>query len=342
MERVFADAQAPGERADFYYCIIRDGGGRPVLATVFTHALMKDDVFAPAVVSEQIEARRASDPLYLSSPTIALGAPITRGRHLFLDRSHPAWAEALRLLVRELERAMQTHGATQMMLRDFVGEEDTQLSAKLYELGFTPAPVPDVSRVEQLDWANRDEYMRRLSARYRRDLRREVLRFEDQFEVVTERPRTTAELGAAYRLYLQVFERSFEMNVFPLPYRFFVEICANPSYDVIRLYRKAQLAEDPQAEPIAVMFSSFDAAQYSALIVGLDYRHVRSLNTYKQILFQTVMRARALGCASLDLAFTAKVVKKKVGAVASPARVYMQILDHFNLSVIDSIARKAG
>ncbi|PRQ08534.1 aminotransferase class I/II-fold pyridoxal phosphate-dependent enzyme [Enhygromyxa salina] len=342
MERVFADANDARERADFYYCIVRDGDGHPVLATVFTHALMKDDLFAPAGVSEQIEARRAADPLYLTSPTISLGAPITRGRHLVLDRAHPAWAEALRLLVRELEDAMQTHGATQMLLRDFVGDEDEELSATLYELGFTPASVPAVSRVEGLDWADRDAYMRRLSSRYRSDLRREVLRFEDQLEVVTSPPRSAAELRACYRLYLEVFERSLEMNVFPLPYRFFAEICANPSYDFIRLYRREDLAEDPGAAPIAVMFSSFDAAQYNALIVGLDYRYVRPLNTYKQILFQTVMRARALGCASLDLAFTASAVKKKVGGVASSARVYMQILDHFNLSVIDSIARKAG
>jgi 7-keto-8-aminopelargonate synthetase-like enzyme/predicted N-acyltransferase len=338
MERSFAAAKQPSERCDFYYCIIRDAAGAPVLATVFTHSLIKDDLFSPADVSAQIEQLRTQDPLYLTSPTISLGAPITRGQHLALDRAHPRWREAVRLLIAELEAAMQTHGATQMLLRDFVGEEDHELSKELYDLGFTPQPVPDVSRVEALDWADRDEYMSRLSSRYRNDLRREVLRFEHEFEVVTEKPRTAAELRACYRLYQNVYERSLEMNVFPLPYRFFVEICESPSYDIIRLYRK----DDPDAEPIAVMFSGVDPRQYSALIVGLDYAYVRSHETYKQILFQTVMRARELGCESIDLAFTAKAVKKKVGAVASPARVYVQLLDHFNLSVIDAIARKAG
>ncbi len=342
MERAFANAKQPGEHSDFYYCIIRDAAGHPVLATIFTHSLVKDDLFAPADVSAHIEELRSEDPLCLTSPSISLGAPITRGQHLHLDREHPSWREALRLLIRELEAAMQTHNATQMLLRDFVGEEDRELTDELFDLGFTPQAIPDVSRVEALDWADRDEYMSRLSSRYRNDLRREVLRHEPEFVVVTEKPKSAAELRVAYRLYRNVFERSLELNVFPLPYRFFAEICESPAYDVIRLYRKAELAQDPDAEPIAVMFSAVDPKQYSALIVGLDYAYVRSLETYKQILFQTVMRARALGCESLDLAFTAKAVKKKVGAVASPARVYAQLLDHFNISVIDAITRKAG
>ena len=145
---------------------------------------------------------------------------------------------------------MNTHEATQMMLREFIGEEDAELSAALYDLGFTPQSMPEVSRVEQLDWADRDAYMKRLSSRYRNDLRREVLRREDEFEVVCEAPQTELELRQAYDLYMKVYERSLEMNVFPLPYRFFVEIAQNPGYDFIRLYRKDQLADDPDAPPV--------------------------------------------------------------------------------------------
>jgi len=344
VERAFGTQPrcAPGEQADFYYCIVRDACGEVVLAAPFTHSLMKDDMFSTASVSQQIEARRATDPYYLTSPTISLGAPITRGRHLFLDREHPAWREALGLLVRELEGAMQRHEATQMMLRDFVGEEDGELSTALYELGFTPVATPEVSRVESLDWATRDAYVQRLRSRYRSDLRREVLRIEERFEVVTDRPQSSAELRAVYQLYLQVFERSFEMNVFRLPFRFFAEVASNPCYDFIRLYLREGRAEGASVEPVAVMLSNFDTQQYNALIVGLDYRYVRQLDTYKQILFQTVMRAKELGCMDLDLAFTASAVKKKVGGVASSARVYVQLLDHFNVSVIDAITRRAG
>ena len=342
MERSFASASAAEERCDFYYCVIRAGEGPPVLATMFTHTLMKDDMFASAEVSAQVEHMRLDDPLALTSRTISLGAPITRGNHLHLDRSHPRWRDALRLLVRELETAMQTHEASQMMLREFIGAEDEELSRTLYELGFIAQSLPDVSRVEDLDWQDLDGYMARLSSRYRSDLRREVLRHADAFEVSSATPRTDKELRELYQLYTQVFERSLEMNVFPLPYRFFAEVCADPSYDIIRLYLSEELADDPEASPVAAMFSFIDPEQYSALIVGLDYRCLRSHNTYKQILFQTVMRARDLGCASLDLAFTAAAVKKKVGGVASEARVYMQVLDHFNLSVIDTLARKAG
>src|SRR5690606_37567560 len=118
----------------------------------------------------------------------------------------------------------------------FVGDEDTELSRRLYELGFTPTKIPDASRIDALDWADRDAYLARLGGRYRGDLRREVLRREGEFEVVHARPSGDAEIGAVYRIYREVHARSREMNVFPLPYRFFAELCGDPEHDVLRLY----------------------------------------------------------------------------------------------------------
>ena len=335
MEAVFEGGDSPESQCDFYYLVVRDQSSQPVLATFYTHSIVKDDIFAPASVSAQIEKTRKMDPLFLTSRSISLGAPITKGKHLHLDMNHKGWKEALRLLIQNMEKAMQEHGATQMMLREFMGEENEELTQHMYELGFTAWELPTVSRLDNMDWNTREEFMQgHLSSRYRSDLRREVLKYEDQFEVVTTRLKSEEEIEEAYKLYMDVFEGSLEMNVFPLPMKFFREICANPNYDIIRLYLDGKM--------VAVMFSFAGVEEYTALIVGLDYNYVRSHNTYKQILFQTVMRSRELGCTSIDLAFTATAVKKKVGAAPVAARAYVQVLDHFNMSVINNMVKKAG
>ncbi|MEZ4294987.1 MAG: aminotransferase class I/II-fold pyridoxal phosphate-dependent enzyme, partial [Polyangiaceae bacterium] len=342
MESVFSAPGVPEEHCEFYYRTIRDERGRPVLATMFTSSLMKDDMFSPASVSAEIEAIRAREPHFLTSRTIGLGAPITKGRHLYLDRAHPDWKEAVRLLVREMEEVMQEQGANQLMLRELIGEEDCELSQHLYDLGLSPVRLPDVSRIASLGFATREEYMKSLGASRRNDLRREILKHEDRFEVVTEPLRTLREIRVAHRLYQAVAERSFELNLFRLPERYFEAVAQNPDHDILRLYLKGDRDRDPEADPVAIMISHVHPKEYTALIVGLDYRFVESHNSYKQILFQTVMRANELGCASLDLAFTATDVKKKVGARPEPARAYVQLLDHFNMSVIHSMTRKAA
>lgn len=54
-----------------------------------------------------------------------------------------------------------------------------------------------------------------------------------------------------------------------------------------------------------------------------------------------MVRARALQATRLDLAFTAKLAKRKVGAHAEPNFAYVQITDHFNAAVIESMPKFA-
>ncbi len=96
-----------------------------------------------------------------------------------------------------------------------------------------------------------------------------------------------------------------------------------------------------QHKPITVMYSYVDTGKYQALTVGLDYQYVRSHNTYKQMLFQTVWRAWELNCTEIDLAYTAELEKKKVGAKPIPTVAFIQVMDHFNHTVIASFAQSS-
>ena len=62
------------------------------------------------------------------------------------------------------------------------------------------------------------------------------------------------------------------------------------------------------------------------------------LSIYKQILYQTVQRARQLECNTLGLGYTAVLEKKKVGARPYPMCAYVQSLDRYSQAVLESIA----
>jgi hypothetical protein len=73
------------------------------------------------------------------------------------------------------------------------------------------------------------------------------------------------------------------------------------------------------------------------MLVGLDYKYVKAHNSYKQILFQSLERAKALDCKSLDLAYTAELTKKKLGAKLQKVRAVIQSTEHFNPQILDAI-----
>ena len=337
IESVFANAQEPENHWDFHYLLLRNDEGAVVLGTFYTCAWVKEDMFSPVAVSRHIETERELDPHYLVTKSILLGSLITKGEHLYLDRAHPEWKTALHILIDHMQQTLQEHGAGQLFLRDFVGDKDEELRHIFLELGLTAYTLPSVNLIEDLTWNDHAGYMERLTPKYRYDVRREILRQQDNFRLVKEKPQTREEIRECYELYCQVQARSLEINVFRLPFAFFESMCLHPDYDVLRLYLTPGTQPVDNVRPVAVMFSHISAQVYFALIVGLDDRYVRSHGAYKQILYQTVWRAWECGCHTLDLAYTADQVKKKVGAKPHKTVGYIQLTDHFNQALLSSL-----
>lgn len=342
LEEVFTQDDAPENRWYFNYLTVRDADGHPILSTFFTVALVKDDMAADASISQQIEAKRAADPYYLTSRAVMLGCLISKGPHLYLDREHPEWRAALRALIERMQQVRDAQGANQLLLREFFTGADPELRQFMLDQGFIEFPLGNTLQMRDLGWADRDAYLAALGGKYRYNVRKEILKLEDRFEVVLDPPWTQDEVDDAYGLYEQVYERSFALNVFKLPKRFFEAMCAHPDYEIMRLF----LVDDPrpplERRPVAVMFSHVAGGTYSALIVGLDGAFQRSLGTYKQILFQTVEQAWRRDCTLLDLAYTAELEKKKVGARPYPACAFVQADNFYNQAIIESMAVSAN
>ncbi|MEM9820225.1 MAG: aminotransferase class I/II, partial [Bacteroidota bacterium] len=114
----------------------------------------------------------------------------------------------------------------------------------------------------------------------------------------------------------------------------------DPNYDFIQLYLKGECVEGYEGTApilVGVMFSHKSEENYNALIVGLKDQYVRSHNTYKQLLYQTLRRAKQLGCEKLDLAFTAELQKKKLGAQPTEVFTYVQAKEHFTHKLLEAI-----
>ena len=339
LESTFGKAEKPEDQWDFYYVQIKDSEGQIVLSTFYTVALAKDDMFAPEGVSRIIEEKRKEDPYYLNSKIVTLGSMISKGEHLYLDRKHSEWQRALRMLIEQMQKTAGETQASKIMFREFYGDLDGELKSTMLAQGFTALQLPNNVAIQDTTWKSEEDYLQSIKGRYRSDFRREILKYENLFEVVTEKPVTRRERQHCYELYENVFDRSFELNMHKLPFDYFNVMCDHDSYDIVRLYLKY----DPRLErkAVGVMFSYFETGTYHALIVGIDYTFNQSHGVYKQALYQTAKRANKVGARSLDLAFTAELIKKKVGAKPEQTWAFAQVMDTYNLQVIDAIGQIA-
>ena len=327
--------EMPEDQWQFFYFIVRQGS-EIVLATFFTCAYMKEDMFAAKDVSKQVEKNRNENPYFLTSKYILLGCPITKGNHLYLNKNNPYWTHALEELITKMRGVACEQNASQILLRDFVCENSTDFKQKMLDLGFIEYQLPNLCSINDLSWKSHDEYLQRLGQKFRYNVRREILPYCKEFHCEFAKNMSPTEMENCYELYSQVHENAYELNVFKLPFRFFRDICQHPDYEVIRLYLKSDPVALQQQRPVAVMYSFVNSGTYAALIVGLDYKYLHSHKIYKQILYQTVQRSWQLGCKKLDLAYTAELEKKKVGAKTTQMCAYVEVFDHYNQAVLQT------
>lgn len=334
IESVYKAETALENQWDFYYLVVKDAKNAIVLTTVVTVALTKDDMFHSAEVSQKIEAlREDNNPYHLSSKTVITGTLITKGEHVYVDYTHTQWQNALELLTNQLNTILDEVGATKIMIRDFYGAQEAGFETQMLEKGFIKYKLPNTMVLNNLNWDNETQYLKQLPQKYRYNVKKEILKYESYFITSYARIQTETELLEAYKLYEDVYAKAFELNVFKLPLAYFKSISVNKAYDSIRLYLNT---EEGQVL-VGVMFSHINSDTYNAMIVGLNYDYVYTHNVYKQILYKTVQRAKALQCETLDLAFTAELEKKKLGARPLETYAYVQTTEHLKGSILEFI-----
>lgn len=325
LEQIFSGNKEAENNWDVRYHIVRDTKGEVILASVYSLAIMKDDMLASKEISSKLIEIRKEDPMYLSSKTVITGTPFTKGKSIYINYKSDDWREAVRLHVEMLQEFAEREDASKLILRDFCSDQKNKLESHLLELGLLDMELPKNCMIRDLNWNTPEELAASLPQKYRYSLRKEILRKEENFKITYDKPQSEADKRFVYDLYRQVHRESTEISVFQLPYSLFDRMYQDDSYDFINLYIK----EQPET-PTAVLISQIIDGVYHAQLVGLDYRNSREYGAYKQILFQCVKRANSLGCTSIDLAYTAEMEKKKVGATPEETFGFVMAFEHYS------------
>ena len=336
LEKAFFENDLPEDNWLFDYLVVRDLNDHIVAASFFTTSLWKDDMLSPAVISEQVEAKRKRDSYYLTGKVICAGSLITEGEHLYLDFESPSWKEAMLLIFEKVYSLQEEYGANHIIFRDFHGIKEG-LDHLMADNGFFRVTMPDSHIIDDLSWKNEDEFYHSLTLNSRNQLRKKVLRHQDKFEVnVIEGHVSQKDLDYWYRLYLNVKEKSLELNTFALPRKFFKVISKDEQWEVIQLHLKKTYVDEM---PCCVVFCYKSAGAYIPMVIGMDYTFNGLFGIYRQALYQVVLRAKQLGKDKIFFGFSATIEKKKVGAKVIPTFAYMHARDTFQLEVLSSISK---
>jgi 7-keto-8-aminopelargonate synthetase-like enzyme len=330
----FNPSNKPEDNWDFFYCIIKDHTNKPVLATFFTSAMWKEDMLAPYAVSKQIEDIRKNDPYYLTSKALTLGCFFTEGLHLYLDKGNSLWQDAFNLLLNKMTEEHERLNTSVIILRDF-DEYDPDFKDYMINNGFVKIDMPETCVVDNLTWADQEEFINNLSYKSRKHFRKDILKFEEYYEVEVKSQPSKEEIDYFYRLHLNVRDNNYDINVFEYPRKTFEVMAEHPNWEFIVLRIKPAFDKRAENLPVAVMFAYKNpAGVYCPMIIGMDYVFLEEFNVYRQCLYQTIKRAKDLKCNKVNFGLSATFEKKKLGATVISKVAYVQVKDNFNMELM--------
>ncbi|MGB1205370.1 MAG: aminotransferase class I/II-fold pyridoxal phosphate-dependent enzyme [Chitinophagales bacterium] len=337
-EEVFQKNEKEENNWKFSYFLVKDLQDKVVLATFFTQALWKDDVFSPPSVSKDADEQRKIEPHFLTSTSLAMGSQCSEGKPLFLDINNPEWKEAIDKLLQTLWKKQSDEDIELLVFRD-IDIVDTSLSTYLIDKGFMKVIMPETHNVKNLNThATFNDYVQALSANSRRHIRKNAIRHEEEVEEIQLNQVSQRELEHLYNLYLQVKKVNYSINTFELPIAFFQKMIQDPSFIVWALYSKADKNEDRL--PIGFYCATHNAktSYYYPLFLGIDYDYLHTYAIYRQVLYRVVKHAYNLKCDSVHLGFTADIEKQKLGTVSSGKAAFLQYKDNYKLEILESMS----
>lgn len=320
----------------FYYLIVRDENKKVVLATFLTESISKDDMLFDRHISYEIEQKRIEKPLFMTSKTLTLGSPVTEGKHLYIDQESVYWKEALDILLRKISEIQENSDITTTILRDFEAENN-KFDDYFLNNGYFKIQLPDNMKIKDMNWQNQAEFYQQLSNKKKGHFRRNILRNCDKYEIEINNIKTDDEIQKCYELYLNVKQKSLEINTFTLPFSYFNNLSKNKNWEIIALYL-IDSNEKNNKKIVSVGFCYKNALSYSFNMVGVDYEYNSKFACYRQMLWRVIYRANELGYKNIDMGYTSEMEKRHFGAKIVSSSAYMQIKDNYTLETLNSMS----
>lgn len=336
LENTFTNLDCPENNWDFHYYIIKDQKGIPVLATFFTYGIWKDDMLAPESVSLQLEEKRMQNPLYLTSKVLGMGSLFTEGNHCYINKTHPLAEKAVILLLEQIETLYHKLDADMLVLRDF--EEDEELNRIFHNQGFLKINMPETCIIKNNKWDSIEEFSTTLSPRSRKHFIKEILPFEQAFDIVIKEQLSAEEAEQGYKLYQNVKNNNHAINTFTYPIEVFQKMGNHPQWEFILLYLKNKEKEEITNPFVGILFCYKNTAHtYVPALIGMDYFYAKEFQLYRQLLFQAIKRAKQLNLTKIDFGVSATFEKRKLGATVIPKVAYIQARDNFSMELMGTL-----
>ncbi|MFH6988427.1 aminotransferase class I/II-fold pyridoxal phosphate-dependent enzyme [Flavobacterium collinsii] len=337
LEKTFANAQDPGNKWDFFYYIIRDQNMQVVLMTYCTLGMWKDDMLATESISRHLEEIRKTDPMHMTSKVLSTGSLFTEGLHCYIDKDHPMAEQSMRMLLNKLEESYNSLDADMLVLRDF--ETGFRWDEMIRNQGYYRIDMPESCVINNNNWPAIDNYTSLLSTRSRQHFNREILKYEKFYDVEIKDCLTEEELNRVYRLYSNVKERNLAINTFPYNREVFKNMNSCPNWEFIIL----TLKDAPEKNLVGVMFCYKNSGNvYVPELIGMDYIAGDGFNLYRQLLYQTIKRARELEIGRIDFGISASFEKKKLGASVIPKVAYVQARDNYAMELMQTLQNETN
>lgn len=330
LENSFSNNILDANNWEFDYLIVRNENNEIIMATFFTTTISKDDMFAPHEVSLEIEKERKINPAYLTSKTLFMGSLFSEGEHLYLDKTSPNWKNALSILFEKIDEIKKQRKATNIILRDFSNIPD-ELNTIFIENGYYKYKMPNNFKIENIDWNNENEYLEKLSSNSRKQIKKHIIKHKHLFSV--KKIKECIDINKIkewYNLYLNVKQKSLELNTYDLPFKLFEEMSKNPKWIKTEVIT--------QNKTVAIVFSYVNESSFNPMLIGVDYNLQSNISFYRQAVYQTIMHTTNTKSKTINLGFSADIEKKRLGAKAFENYAFICTDDTYNQSEINNIS----
>jgi 7-keto-8-aminopelargonate synthetase-like enzyme len=312
----------------FKYYIVKNDKGEVILATLFTLSLIKNDLISSEDVSRKIEEERQLNPYYLTSLCFMMGTTLTEGNHLYINKEIAGWKKAIVLLLDEVWKDSEILQAEAIYLRDF-NEDETELQDDFINNGFVKIKMPKRNILDLKDIEGEEKFISSISSNKRNKLRKDVLKFRDQFVIKHNDAAIKSEIKHIYDLYKMVKNKSLLINTFDLPIEYFKNLIDLKDLDIISIRLKGS------DDMVAIGFAYVHNNIYYPIVLGLNYNSATS--SYRQLLYNAVLRAISLKCNKVSFGFTADEEKNKLNAKSIENAAYILIKDDYKMRQLNLI-----
>ena len=135
-----------------------------------------------------------------------------------------------------------------------------------------------------------------------------------------------------YKLYLNVWTKNKDLNTFPLPIKFFKSIISHKDWVIVEVYEGNSITK----LSCGVIFIHVSEKATSPLILGSSPTDNNSSNVYRFVLDTVLQTTYNSKIDHVFLGITNANEKRKIGAKQHKTAAYVQVVDHYNDSVVSN------